>query len=221
MEKRTYAGIKNDKERSKKKMLDAVGEIIRTEGYTGLKAVKIAAVAGVSRRLISAHFGSLDCLVETYVRGKDYWTTPSKNANEVLEKNKAEDSRTILENLLINQLEYFSREEEWQKIILWQISQKSQIMFEVAEEREKLGAQFFEMSDKLFDGTGVDLRAAAGLLVGGIYYMVLHAKSNDSLFCQIDMNSVEGINRVKKAITEILFDVYKRAEKQKNKISKK
>jgi AcrR family transcriptional regulator len=217
MEKRTYAGIKNDKERSKKKLIDAVGHIIRTEGYSGLKAVAIAEHAGLSRRLIATYFGSLDNLVEIYVRSKDYWTTPSANANEVLENEKTDDTRSILENLLTNQLDYFSREEEWQKIILWQISQRSKIMFEVAEEREKLGARFFELSDPSFEGTDVDLRAVAGLLVGGIYYMVLHAKSNDSLFCQIDLNKPEGLLRVKNAIGQILKDTYRRAELQKTK----
>jgi AcrR family transcriptional regulator len=53
MQKKTYAGIKNDKERSKKKILDAVGTIIRSQGYTGLTITNIAKVAGVSRRLIN------------------------------------------------------------------------------------------------------------------------------------------------------------------------
>jgi len=103
-----------------------------------------------------------------------------------------------------------------QKIILWQISERSQIMFEVAETREKVGTEFFELADKELDRKKADLRAVAGLLVGGIYYMVLHAKSNDSLFCEIDVNSQDGINRIKNAIGDILSDTYKRAQLQKN-----
>ena len=217
MQKKTYAGIKNDKERSKKKILDAVGTIIRSQGYTGLTITNIAKVAGVSRRLINKYYESVDQLVEIYVRGKDYWVAPAGNTGTVMENSGSLDTRSILETLLVNQLEYFSKEEEMQKIVLWQISERSKIMFEVAEERERLGAEFFKLSDPFFDHTDIDLRAVAGLLVGGIYYMVLHAKSNDSLFCQIDVNSVEGLNRIKKAIGEILFDTYKRAEKQKGK----
>jgi AcrR family transcriptional regulator len=214
---RGYAGIKRDKERTKKKLLDAVGEIIRSVGYTGLTVSNIAKQAGVSRRLITIHFESVDDLIETYVRGKDYWTTPAVTDNGLSEIKKPEDTRAILETLLTNQLDYFSREEEWQKIILWQISARSKVMFEVAEEREKLSADFFKAADELFAKTDVDIRAIAGLLVAGIYYMVLHAKSNDSLFCEIDVNSKEGISRIKNAITEILFDAYKRAEKQSGK----
>ncbi|WP_454801396.1 TetR/AcrR family transcriptional regulator [Mucilaginibacter phyllosphaerae] len=221
MEKRAYAGLLRDKSRSTKKLLDAVGEIVRKEGYTGLNATNIAKHAGLSRRLITFHFESVDNLIETYVRSKDYWTTPAANANLVCPVSEPADSRKILESLLVNQLDYFSREEEWQKIIIWQISQRSQVMFEIAEEREKVGDEFFKIADEFFDKTNVDIRAISGLLVAGIYYMVLHAKSNDSLFCGIDVNSVEGMNRIKKSIAEILFDAYKRAEKQKSKSSKK
>jgi len=50
--------------------------------------------------------------------------------------------------LLINQFDYFFKEEEMQKIVLWQISERTKIMKEVCEERESLGSQFFALSDK-------------------------------------------------------------------------
>lgn len=215
MAKKTYQGVSNNKERTKQKLVAAVGAIIRTQGYIGLNAANIAKNAGVHRRLVRLYFGSLDALVETYVRGKDYWVAASGNAGELMEKNKGHDTREILETLLVSQLDYFFREAEMQKIVLWQISQRSRIMFDIAEEREKLGAAFFDLADPQFANTGVDLRAVAGLLVAGIYYMVLHAKSNDSLFCQIDVNTAAGRDRIKKAVHAILEDTYKRAEMAK------
>ncbi len=74
--------------------------------------------------------------------------------------------------------------------------------------------KFFELADPYFENTNIDLRAVAGLLIGGIYYMILHAKANDSLFCQIDVNSPDGAARIKKAVSQILLDTYKRAEEQ-------
>jgi AcrR family transcriptional regulator len=215
MAKKTYNGAKNNKERSMQKLIDAVGCILRTQGYTGLNALNIGKTAGVNRGLINLYFGSLDNLVETYVRKKDYWVEASGNSGALLAEKKDQGTKDILETLLTNQLNYFFKEEEMQKIVLWQLSQRSKIMFEVAEEREKLGEAFFDLADPYFENTGVDLRAVAGLLVGGIYYMVLHAKSNDSLFCQIDVNSPEGLERIKKAISEILKDTYQRAAKAK------
>ncbi|QEC78864.1 TetR/AcrR family transcriptional regulator [Mucilaginibacter ginsenosidivorax] len=215
MPKKPYKGASNDKERSMQKLVDAVGTIIRTKGYTGLGPTNIAKCAGLSKRLIYFYFGTVDKLVETYVRGKDYWVATSGNAGDLMETKKGDDTREILEALLLNQFDYFFNEEEMQKIVLWQLSERSQIMYEVCEERERLGSEFFDLADPYFENTSVDLRAVAGLLVGGIYYMILHSKSNDSLFCQIDVNSPEGAARIKKAVSEILLDTYKRAEKQR------
>ncbi len=215
MTKKTYNGAKNSKERSMQKLVEAVGTIIRTQGYTGLNALNIGKTAGVNRGLINLYFGSLDNLVEVYVRGKDYWVAAAGNAGELMEEKRDHHTREILESLLVNQLNYFYKEDEMQKIVLWQLSQRSKIMYEVAEEREKLGEAFFNLADPYFENTDVDLRAVAGLLVGGIYYMVLHAKANDSLFCQIDVNSENGLERIKKAISVILTDTYKRAENTK------
>jgi AcrR family transcriptional regulator len=215
MTKKRYQGATNDKERSMLKLIAAVGTIIKTKGYTGLGPTNIAKCAGLNKRLIYLYFDTVEKLVETYVRGKDYWVDAAGNAGDLMKKSDGRDTRKILESLLLNQLDYFYKEEEMQKIVLWQISQRSQIMYEVCEERERLGDGFFELADKELENTDVDLRAVAGLLVGGIYYMVLHAKSSDSLFCQIDLNKPEGLSRIRNAISTILGDTYDRAKMQK------
>ncbi|GAA3654575.1 TetR/AcrR family transcriptional regulator [Flavivirga jejuensis] len=208
MGKKRYQGEFNDKARSIQKLIDAVGVVIKTKGYTGLSATNIAKAAGLSRRLISLYFESVDDLVETYVRGKDYWIAASGNVGEMMEKNKGENTQKILDSLLQNQLDYFYKNTEMQKIILWEISQKTEIMYEVCEERERLGSKFFALSDKELQGKDIDLRAVSGLLVAGIYYMVLHSKSTDTLFCEIDINTPKGMKRIKNAISLIIEQTY-------------
>jgi len=212
MTKKRYQGETNDKERSMNRLLEAVGCVIKEKGYSGLGPTNIAKAAGLSKRLIYFYFGSVENLIEKYVRSRDYFAGASNGADQLIEQNKETNTCKLLESLLLSQLEHFYNNEEMQKIILWQISEPSKIMFEVAETREKVGAHFFQLADLELDREKADLRAVAGLLVGGIYYMILHAKSNDSLFCEIDVNSEDGINRIKKAIGIILSDTYKRAK---------
>jgi AcrR family transcriptional regulator len=209
MTRKRYQGAVNDKERSMQKLIDAVGTIIKTKGYTGLGPTNIAKCADLNKKLIYLYFGSVENLIEIYVKGKDYWVAAAGNAGELLEENKGKNTREILEALLSNQLDYFYEEEEMQKIVLWQISERTKIMFEVCEERERLGDKYFELADQELKNSDVDIRAIAGLLVGGIYHMVLHAKSTDSLFCQIDLNKPEGKERIKNAIRFILNNSYR------------
>jgi AcrR family transcriptional regulator len=208
MVRKIYHGPSNDKERSIQKLINAVGVIITSKGYTALSATNIASAAGLSRRLITLYFGTVDNLIETYMRGKDYWLAASGDAAGLIKENNGENTRQILDCLLQNQMDYFFSNEEMQKIILWQISKSTQIMKEVCEEREELSKVFFKLSDKELEGKDIDLRAVSALLVAGIYYLVLHAKSTETLFCEIDLNTPEGIGRVKNAISRILENTY-------------
>jgi len=208
MARKTYQGLSNDKERSIQKLIEAVGTVITTKGYTGLTQTNIANVAGLSRRLITFYFGTVDNLIETYVKGKDYWLAASGNAAQMIKENKGENTRQILDSVLQNQMDYFFDNDEMQKTILWQISESSQIMKAVSEERELLGQSFFAIADKELAGKNIDLRAASALLVAGVYYLVLHAKSTDTPFCEIDLNTPDGMDRIKKAISLILEKVY-------------
>ena len=62
-----------DKERTKRKLIDAVADIFRTEGYAGLGVNKVAKIAGVHKKLIYRYFGGFEQLVEAYVVETDYW----------------------------------------------------------------------------------------------------------------------------------------------------
>lgn len=204
MPRKKYQGEVNDKERSKLKLINAVGKVLRDKGYTGLTATNIAKSAGLSRRLITIYFESVDNLIETYVRDKDYWTAASGNLAVMMNEDKDRDTKKIIDYLLQNQLDYFYNNPEMQKIILWEISEKTKIMYKVCEDREQLGLEIFELADLEFEGSTIDIRAVTALLVAGIYYMVLHAKSTDTLFCDIDINQPEGMQRIKNAISLIL-----------------
>jgi AcrR family transcriptional regulator len=202
MVRKKYKGEINDKERSKQKLINAVGKVLKTKGYTGLTATNIAKAAGLSRRLITIYFDSVDDLIEIYVRNKDYWTAAYGEFDKILNEDKSTGTKKMIDNILQNQLDYFYNNSEMQKLILWEISKKTKIMYDVCEERERLGSKVFELADKEFEGK--DIRAVSAILVSAIYYMVLHAKSTDTLFCEIDINQPDGMKRIKNAISSIL-----------------
>jgi len=164
MTRKKYQGVINDKERSKSKLINAVGKVLKSKGYVGLTATNIAKAAGLSRRLITIYFESVDDLVETYVRNKDYWIAASGNTGQMIAENTGQNTKRIIESLLKNQLSYFYNNAEMQKLILWEISKKTKIMNEVCEDRERLGSKVFELVDKELIGKGIDVRAISALL---------------------------------------------------------
>ena len=207
-QRKTYSGVKNDKERTMGKLIRAVGTVLQEKGYTGLTIANISRKAGVDRKLVTLYFGSVENLVETYIKNKDYWVAATVGAMEYFGQSPKEGSKGFLESLLINQMKEFAKNEEMQKVVLWQISEKSDIMSKVTQEREKMSALFFAFADREIDQENLDLRAISSVLVAGIYYLVLHSKNMDSLFCEIDLTTDEGMKRIEDAVKKILKWTY-------------
>jgi hypothetical protein len=130
MNRKPYQGPVNDKEKSKRRLIEAVG------------------AAGLDRRLITLYFGTIETLIETYVRGNDFWIQAADSAAQTLNAEPREPIQDLINSVLQNQLDYFLHDEEMQKIVLWQISQSTKIMSEVCEAREQVGHPFFALADQ-------------------------------------------------------------------------
>jgi len=190
------------------KLIQAVGVVIKQRGYTGLSIANISAEAGVDRKLISLYFESVNNLIETYIRSKDYWVSAAVKALQMFAKTENAGSRELLERLLLCQMDDLINDEEMQKILLWQISEKSNIMAHVAHSQKHIYALLFPFSDKELLGKDVDLRAISAILTAGIYGLVLHAKATESTFYGIDLNTEAGMSRIKNAVTTTLEQTY-------------
>jgi hypothetical protein len=106
--------------------------------------------------------------------------------------------------LLEGQFTYFFDNEEMQRLIIKEITEKNTLMDSVSRVRENIGSQYFTKADRYLMDTGSDIRAVSALLVAGIYYIVLHAKMNTSTFCEIDIKKQEDRDRILKAISQIM-----------------
>lgn len=190
------------------KLIQAVGIVLKQKGYTGLTVSNITAEAGVDRKLVSVYFGSVNNLIETYIKGKNYWDTINESAINLLTTAPETSTRLILENLLLTQLEHFTNDEEMQKVVLWQISENTELMAHVTANREEIYPLLFPKADQELKNQQVDLRAISSILVAGIYYLVLHTKTTNSTFCEIDLTTDQGMGRIKTTIKKILEDTY-------------
>ncbi|MCW2262209.1 MULTISPECIES: TetR/AcrR family transcriptional regulator [Sphingobacterium] len=208
MARKTYQGEKNNKSRTMNKLIQAVGIVLKQKGYTGLTVSNITAEAGVDRKLVSVYFGSVNNLIETYIKGKNYWDTINESAINLLTTASETSTRLILENLLLTQLEHFTNDEEMQKVVLWQISENTELMAHVTANREEIYPLLFPKADQELKDQQVDLRAISSILVAGIYYLVLHTKTTNSTFCEIDLTTDQGMGRIKTTIKKILEDTY-------------
>jgi len=201
-----------DKELSKKRLLDAVGEIIRKEGFRSLNVSKVAKMAELDRKLIYRYFRNLDGLIEAYIVQHDYWVSFAEHFKELLASDEEPDTAVLITKILQDQFRYFLKEENMQYLVLMELTQNIEILQSIHHVREWIGQQIFERTDPHFDGGPVNFRAISALLVGGIYYIILHARFNGSQFADVDVASEKGRADLLRAIAQVVAWAFNAAD---------
>ncbi len=211
MSRKEVQGPIRDKEKSKLRFLNAVGKIIKSKGYQGLQVTKIATVAGLDKKLIYRYYGSVDNLVNEFLKSKDYWSKISDV--ELSEIDLTDGGKEISKLLLGNQFEYLKKNKELQKILLWELSEPKSLLRKLADERESLGEEMFvNITDKHFMKNSKNYRAVMAILISSTYYLNMHAEVNGSNFCGLDFKNEEDRSLVQKTLEDLVdcaFEKYK------------
>ncbi|SHL11140.1 TetR/AcrR family transcriptional regulator [Chryseobacterium polytrichastri] len=205
MPRKVVQGPIRDKEKTKQKLLAAVGKILRVKGYSGLKVSKIAAVAGFDKKLIYEYFGSTDKLIDEYIKSQDYWT----KFNQTEDVDLSDGGQELSKIAVLNQFENLKKNKELQKIILWELSESKPILRKLVEQREEVGDVLFQhITDPHFGEDATRYRAIMALIISGAYYLNLYTGYNANKFCGIDMKTDEGRAEIEKAIVELIDFAY-------------
>lgn len=83
-----------NKENTKRKLLDAVGVILKKDGFSGLGVNKVAKLSGVSKILIYRYFGDFNQMVKVYVIENNFWT------NNLAEPSVSEGNTPSIQELI-------------------------------------------------------------------------------------------------------------------------
>ncbi|WP_034669227.1 TetR/AcrR family transcriptional regulator [Chryseobacterium populi] len=206
MGRKTVEGAIRNKEKSKQKLLDAVGKILKTKGFSALKVNYIAETAGLDKKLIYNYFGGIDQLIDQYLQSEDFWSILTKKVSH-LDVN--DGGQALSKALLLSQFDYVYENTECQKIILWGLSENRKSLKKLAKNREIEGELVFKnIFDQHFGSNACLYRAIAALLISGIYYLDIFATTKSSTFCGLDLNSKTGRAEIQEAISFIVSQAY-------------
>jgi AcrR family transcriptional regulator len=193
-----------DKEQTKRKLIDAVGVIIKAEGYAALRVSKVAKKAAVDRKLVYRYFGNMNNLTEAYISENDYWVLFADHLKILSHSVDDSNSKLVITNVLQELFKFFLQEKEMQDLILMELSGTIPMMNSIHNFRESIGQSFLEATDSHFQGSEVNFRAVAALLVGGIYYTVLHTRKNGFHFADLNLRSEEGIKAIVETVSQVV-----------------
>ncbi|PIF45299.1 DNA-binding transcriptional regulator YbjK [Chryseobacterium sp. 52] len=194
-----------NKERTKKILIESVGEILTKEGFTGLNISQIAAKAQVDRKLIYEYFGGLEGLVKEYLNTRDFWKFNSEQIEQSIEGDTEDLGKRTTYMVLEKQLDSLMNNEEMRRIITWSLCEDLKPLRELNKDREALAEPFFNtVTDNHFRDKNKNLRAVMAILISSNYYMTLISQMNGSTICGIDLQKPEDREEIKKTLKQII-----------------
>jgi AcrR family transcriptional regulator len=202
-----------DSEATKKKLVDSVAEIVRSEGFHLLGVNKIARLAEKDKGVIRYHFGGLNNLLRTYIKQKDYWP-PFFERYKIDGSADQGEIKDMFTALMQENLKQFYADKEMQKIILWQITEGNPVLRQISEEREDEGQKLFDLTNPTFLKSGVSIKSVMALLLGGSYFAVLQAHSIKTRVCGVDVNWEKDLETLGKTIGQIISWAWERANEE-------
>ena len=180
----------------------AAVESVLKRGFSGSLVSEIIKKAKIEPVVFYKRYKNLEEFFSEFVKGYDYWFS-----DVAKEANKQETSYDQFIALIEGLQECMIEKSVMQELIRWEIAEDNDITKRTASIREMFTIPLVEKYDNLFKNSGIDSVAIATIIVSGLYYLYLH--KDRSTFCNIDMNTEEGRNRINQAIkflSEPLFN---------------
>jgi AcrR family transcriptional regulator len=188
-----------DLERTKAKILQAVGQLFARSGFRKIGINVIAREAGVDKVLIYRYFGGLPALLKTFADNSEYWPNFSELtqlAHEAGEHPLAGTEPEWAKQILVAFGRALRKRPLTQEIMRWELLERNEITDALARRREEQADQLFQSLGAL---SGIDPQAIGALLAAGQTYLILRSKTVDT-YNGLHLNSEEDWARIERAV---------------------
>ncbi|WDF68380.1 TetR/AcrR family transcriptional regulator [Sphingobacterium oryzagri] len=200
--RKEVAGPIRNKERTKTRLLDTIGQILGEETYAGLSISMICKKSGLNPKLVYLYFGSFDNLLENFLSRKLEITRQQflDEASHAKAKNTEDRLQSVLDHL-----DTLRKDEVLKKMLHWAIVEKRN---KNVKSLMGMYEQHFNMllEDVLPKHAGKESDAFASLLavvVSGMLYLSIHDCETSS-FIGLNMTKKEDQERVTTALRRII-----------------
>lgn len=192
---------KRDRERTKGKILKAVGEVIEQFGTEKVGVNLIARTAGVNKVLIYRYFETVDGLMEQYVKSGEYASTMGDeyidNMNAIPPEERGKALTSLMNTFLIDLRERKATRD----ILRWEIGTGKSML---SDARNQIATRLVEKIGELPNYK--DTSALMAFLTAGIYYMTIATDYRDKMI-DVDLHTDEGWKRIENVIESIILNI--------------
>jgi len=189
-----------DRELTERKILDAVGSIIASDGFESVGINVVAQRAGVSKMLIYRYFGGLNGLLSKYLLQKDFWVNTNMNIE------KLSDISGSLKQLFREQIRQLQNDIILQRLHRWELSTENQAIRLLREKREQNGNELIRSVSELTHSSSAEIASLASIISAAISYLVLLEDQNP-VYNGIDLHNDRGWEQIVGGI-DLIIDLW-------------
>lgn len=185
-----------------KDIKDAAIQCILESGFDHVLLKDIMQKAHVEPVIFYNRYEDLPSCLEELANEGEYWMP--EFALKACSINSTQEQYNAL---LCGLLDALKGESVMLELLRWEVAHENRTTIRTARSREIYTLPLTHNYAIQFADSDIDIVALSALLIGGIYYLSLHRKMSN--FSGIDMNSEEGVERIRQMllkISDIMFD---------------
>lgn len=171
----------------------AAALIIEELGFSKVTVRELARKAEIQPIVFYKRYKDLSDFIDEFVKRYDYWFSDVAKDCESIKDNR-EEYIAIFTRLFLS----IKENSLMQQLLRWELSDSNETTKRTANLREFHTLPLVKKFKNVFANSSVEIDAVSALIIGGIYYLTLHADL--SPFGGIDIKTEEGSRKIEKAI---------------------
>jgi AcrR family transcriptional regulator len=199
------AMVHRDREGTREKNLEAMGQLLGRKGSVGLGTNAIAREARVDKVLIYRYFGGLPELYRAFaLEGNSFPTLEEVTECSLPELAKLPPSQAV-KKVILGFARAIRRRPLTKEMMRWELQERNELTDALAAERNRQAEHWLALAPDL---PGTDLPAVVSILVAGQIFLALRAKTTDT-YNGIALHSEKGWKGIEDAVgilSELFFE---------------
>ena len=177
-------------------IINAATYLIENEGFSNLTVTGIIRQAEIEPVQFYNRYNDLNGFIDEYVKKYDYWFS-----DIVKSQKQSSNDKELYINILIGLFQSLSGNKVMQELLKWELASNNETCQRTAQLRELHTLPLCQKFLKIFSNTSIDIVTISALIIGGIYYLILHDKLSN--FSGIDLKKESDRHKVIKAISKL------------------
>lgn len=177
-------------------IINAATYLIENEGFSNLTVTGIMRQAEIEPVQFYNRYDDLNRFIDEYVKKYDYWFS-----DIVKSLKQSSNDKELYINILIGLFQSLSGNKVMQELLKWELASNNETSQRTAQLRELHTLPLCQKFSNMFSNTSIDIVTISALIIGGIYYLILHDKL--STFSGIDLKKESDRHKVIKAISKL------------------